>query len=173
MEDNKKSLIIAERIKLGFASELTAFIIFAAIMIALLIVAIYFEIIMLIVFCAVLLVAIIILGTVDMVYIYRNNHLPPVILTYKNNVFTLCDEVKPLKIAKEEIVDMTYKNKKSFIYTPYFFSSQEWNYGTLILYLKDKESPELCQKLTIKNVADPDKVFEKISHILGWDMEEE
>lgn len=65
---------------------------------------------------------------------------------------------------------MTYKNNKSFIYSTYYVASHEWNYGTLTLFLKDKEGTKNLQKLTLKNISYPDKVYDKISHILGWDL---
>lgn len=92
MEDENKSLIIAERVKLNFAGELTVFIIFAVIMAALMGVGIYFEVTLLIVFCSVILVAIIVFGTIDIIRICKNNRLPSIIMTYKDDVFTLCDE---------------------------------------------------------------------------------
>ena len=91
-------------------------------------------------------------------------------ITYKDNCFTICDD---LKIDKDDIIDMTFKNKKYFVFSTSFYSEQVWNYGTLILFIKDKKSADACYKLTLKNVAEPDKVFDKISHILEWDVIEE
>lgn len=102
--------------------------------------------------------------------IYVNNHSNEILITYKNNTFTIVDELNPLHIKKSQIVDLDYKTKKSFIYTPYYISQTEYNYGKFYIYFEDKD---VSQKLTIYNIAEPDKVFDKMMDILGWNQIED
>ena len=57
-----------------------------------------------------------------------------------------------------------------FIVTPYFYRSQTWNYGKLIIYFKSEEQG---YKTIVKNVADVDKVFDKMIDMLGWNTIDE
>lgn len=166
MESNKeKNLIIARRIQLKFVSELIAccfvLIVFLALVILFIMVKLFNLIIVFGLFS-------IIFGVWAFFYlkkIYVNNHSNEILITYNNNTFTIVDELNPLNINKSKIIDLDYKTKKSFIYTPYFISQTEYNYGKLYIYFEDKG---VTQKLTIYNVAEPDKVFVKMSDILGW-----
>lgn len=65
---------------------------------------------------------------------------------------------------------MDYKRKKQFIYTPYFISQTEYNYGKFYIYFSDGDKKV---KLTIYNVAEPDKVLDKMINILEWNLIEE
>lgn len=159
MKNNKESsLIIARRIQLKFVSELIAYCFLVGIFIILAI------------FCLSIVLGLLglvfgVWGFFDLKKIYVNNHSNEILITYNNDTFTIVDELNPLHIKKSKIIDLDYKTKKSFIYTPYFISQTEYNYGKLYIYFEDKG---VTQKLTIYNVAEPDKVFVKMSDILGW-----
>ena len=159
MENNKEtSLIIARRIQLKFVPELIGYCFLVGIFIAL---AISYLSIILGLFGLVFGVW----GFFYLKKIYVNNHSNVILITYKDDTFTILDELNPLHITKSKIIDLDYKTKKSFIYTPYIISQTEYNYGKLYIYFEDKD---VQQKLTIYNVAEPDKVFDKMLDILGW-----
>lgn len=173
MKEKEKSLIIAERIRLKYVGEVVGFIILIIFTVVFLILCSYLDSIIGIIICSLSLIGVIVLFIFDLLKIHKNNNLPSVLITLKKDTFTIHDPVKNLEIKKTDIIDITYKNKKSFIITPYYYSSTIWNYGTLVLFIKDAESTEDCYKLTLKNVANPDKVFDKLYHLLEWDTIEE
>lgn len=173
MEENNKSLIIAERIKLKFVSEIIGFVILIILMLGFLGLSIYLESTISITLCAILIIALIVYGIIHLRNIYIYNHSSSILIKFKDDIFTICDDIKPITFTKEDLIDMDYKNKKFYFCTPDFWASGEYNYGHITLYLKNDNSTEECYKLTIKNVANPDKVFEKISHILEWDKTDE
>ena len=62
---------------------------------------------------------------------------------------------------------MDYKNKKSYIVTPYYYSEKVYNYGRVRLYFLDDDKKK---KLVLKNILTPDRVFENVVSFLGWDI---
>ncbi|MCI6860314.1 MAG: hypothetical protein MR862_04095 [Clostridia bacterium] len=159
MENNKGiSLIIARRIQLKFVPELIAYCFLVGIFIAL-------AISCLSIILGLLGLAFGVWGFFYLKKIYVNNHSNKILITYKDDTFTILNELNPLHITKSKIIDLDYKIKKSFIYTPYIISQTEYNYGKLYIYFEDNDAQ---QKLTIYNVAEPDKVFDKMLDILGW-----
>ena len=158
----EKSIIIATRIKLPFVRELIAYIV-------LLLLSLFFLYFGFFIFLLVFFL-IGVGGFVELFFIYKNNHSQGIIITYKNNCFAIYNGIEKIFIKVEDIKDLSYKNKKSFIVTPYFFSEREYNYGKFyIFYLNDGQT----FKMTLKNIAEPDKVYDKIVHILEWDQIEE
>lgn len=123
-----------------------------------------------IIICGVLLVGFIIWEIFYLRNIYINNHSNPILITYKKDTFEIVDEDAPLLINQSDIFDLNYKLKKTLIYTPYFIGEQTWNYGKLIIYhtIQDEN-----YKTVIKNVADVDKVFDKMVEMLGWNTIED
>ena len=162
--NNEKSLIIAERIKLPFISNIVCFVIILIVFAGLLTSSIIAEITFLTILWLILIIAISIYFIFDIKEVITNNKLDAVIISYKNNFFKIHDPVESLKINKKNIIDLDYKNKTSYIYTKYYIGSTTYNYGKLYIYYK-KNNEEY--KLTLKNVANPDKVFEKMCDILG------
>ena len=159
----EKSTIIARRIQLHFVGECIACIILLLLSLILL----YFNIFAFVFTFALIGVG----GFVELFNIYRNNHSQEIRITYKNNYFTIYDQkANKMLIRVEDVKNLNYKNKKSFIATPYFFSEKEYNYGKLyIYYLNNGET----YKLTLKNIAEPDKAYDKMIHILEWDQIQE
>ena len=159
----EKSTIIATRIQLHFVRECIAYIILLLLSLLL----IYFNFVVFIFVFALIGIG----GFVELFFIYKNNHSQEIRITYKNDCFTIYDEVANKMIIKvKDIKYLHYKNKKSFVVTPYYFSEREYNYGKLyIYYINNAET----YKLTLKNIAEPDKVYDKIIHILEWDRIEE
>ena len=171
MNKNKeKSLIIAKRIQLKFISELIASCVVFVIFLGLLVLGIWIGSLVTIFIVGLFLVGFSIYAFFYLRNIYFNNHSNAILITYKNDIFTIVDDIEPLNINKSDIVDLDYKLKKSFIVTPYFYSSQTWNYGKLIIYFTSEEQ---VYKTTIKNVADVDKVFDKMIDMLGWNTIDE
>jgi hypothetical protein len=167
-ENKEKSLIIAKRIQLKFISELIASCV--VIFLGLLTLGIWIDSLVTIFIFGLFLVGFSIYAFFYLRNIYLNNHSNAILITYKNDIFTIVDDIEPLNINKSDIVDLDYKLKKSFIVTPYFCSSQTWNYGKLIIYFKSEEQG---YKTIVKNVADVDKVFDKMIDMLGWNTIDE
>lgn len=163
MEENaKKSLVIARRIQLKFVSELVSSIfLFCAIMV--LGIALSFS--ALIVISALIMAIFAIYVFFHLKNIYANNHSNEILVTYNNETFKILDEHTSLYIEKSNITDLNYKREYLFICTPYFISQTQYNYGKFYIYFNDGTK---TKKLTIHNVAEPDKVYDKISDILGW-----
>ena len=171
MNKNKeKSLIIAKRIQLKFISELIASCVCFVIFLGLLVLGIWNDSLVAIFIFGLFLVGFSIYAFFYLRNIYFNNHSNAILITYKNDIFTIVDDIESLNINKSDIVDLDYKLKTSFIFTPYFYSSKTWNYGKLIIYFKSGEQE---YKTIIKNVADVDKVFDKMIDMLGWNTIDE
>ena len=164
-ENEEKRIIIAKRIQLKFISELIACCVVFVIFFGLLVLFILIDSLVLIIIFGLLLVGFGIYAFFYLRSIYINNHSNAILITYKNNIFTIEDDIDPLSINKTDIIDLDYKLKESFIFTPYFYGTQTWNYGKLIISFIDKEQG---YKIIIKNVADVDKVFDKMIEMLGW-----
>ena len=171
MDENKeKRLIIAKRIKLKFVSELISSIFIFVILLGLLILGLMNDLLGTIIICGLLLVGFTIYAFFYLRSLYINNHSNAILITYKNSVFTIEDGIEQLNINKTDIVDLDYKLKKSLIWTPYFYSTQTWNYGKLIIFFTSEGQG---YKVKIKNVAEVDKVFDKMIEILGWNILED
>lgn len=171
MDDkNNKSLIIAKRIKLKFIGELVASCVLFAMFFALTILGIVLQELILIIISVLILVVISVCCFFSLKKIYINNHSNEVMITYKNDTFTIVDDVNPLQIKKSDIIDLDYKLKKLFVYTPYFIGQSEYNYGKFYIYFKEGKEEF---KITLYNVAEPYKVCDKMIKILGWDVLEE
>lgn len=162
-------MIIAKRIKLNLVGEIISFVILVVIIFGFLGLSIYWESTVWITLCIIIAITLTIFGIINLRNIYINNHSPSILIKFKDNRFTICDKFTSITFSKEDLIDMDYKNKKFYLYTLYLYYSSEYNYGTVVLYLKSDNSIEEYYKLTLKNVANPDKVFEKISHICEWD----
>ena len=169
-EHNEKNIIIAKRIQLKFVSEIIAYCICFVLLAVFLGLFIWLDSLAFIIIFGLLMNGIVIYAVFDLRNIYVNNHSNPILITYKNDTFTIVDEIVPLHIKQSDIVDLNYKLKKSFIVTPYFFSEQTLNYGKLVIWFNNEGEG---YKLTIKNVADVDKVFDKLVDVLGWNTIED
>jgi hypothetical protein len=171
MNKNKeKSLIIAKRIHLKFISELIASCVCFVIFLGLLVLGIWIGSLVTIFIVGLFLVGFSIYAFFYLRNIYFNNHSNAILITYKNDLFTIVDDIEPLNINKSDIVDLDYKLKKSFIWTPYFYSAKTWNYGKLIIFFTSEGQG---YKIKIKNVAEVDKVFDKMIEMLGWNILED
>ena len=98
-----------------------------------------------------------------------NNQLRDVVITTDEESIIVYKKTVKLFIPIENVYDLNYKNKKSVTATPYVITEKEYNYGRIMLYYYDDDKEA---KLTVKNVANPDRVFEKIGILLGWDQED-
>ena len=164
MEETKeKSTIIATRIQLNFIGELVAYIILLILSLLLLFVSVSISV------CIFFVIGII--GFIELFYIYKNNHSQEIRITYNTDHFTIYDnEARKMRIEKTSIKDLKFNYKKVLFITPYFFSARELNYGKFFIYFLDNGQ---INKLTLKNIAEPEKVYEKMVHILEWDKIEE
>lgn len=169
-ENKEKSLIIAKRIQLKFIADLIASCVIFVIFLGLLVLCIWIDSLVIIFIVGLFLVGFSIYAFFYFRNIYLNNKSNAILITYKNDIFTIVDDIEPLNIIKSDIVDLKYKLKKTFIVTPYFYSSKTWNYGKLIIYFKSEEQG---YKTIVKNVADVDKVFDKMIDMLGWNTIDE
>lgn len=167
MEVNKeKRLIVAKRIQLKFVSELLASCFLLILFSSVFVMLIMTEILTLIIIFGLILIACAVFFFFHLKNIYINNHSEAILITYKDNAFTIVDDV----IEKSKIIDLSYKIEKSFVYTPYFFRETVYNYGKFYVYFQDGDEE---MKMTIYNVAEPDKVFDKMVDILEWNTLEE
>ena len=98
-----------------------------------------------------------------------NNQLRDAVITTDEKALIVYQKDVKLIIPNEIIYDLNYKNEKKFTVTPYIVKEEEYNYGKIIIYYYDDDKKA---KLTVKNVANPDRVFEKIGILLGWDQED-
>ena len=168
MKTKEKSIIIAQRIRLGYGSSIAVFVVLQLFLIFFTVVFALCKIFPVALIIGCLIIAFSLLFAFDIKNKYINNHLPNIIITQKGNKFFIHDPVENLEINKSDIINVNYKNKTSFIILPNFYSATKWNYGKLIL--KDPESSDSCYKLTLDNVAYPDKVYEKLYSILELDV---
>lgn len=125
MEENNKSLIIAERIKLKFVSEIIGFVILIILMLGFLGLSIYLESTISITLCAILIIALIVYGIIHLRNIYIYNHSSSILIKFK-------DDIKTITFTKEYLIDLDYKNKKFYFYTPDFWHQE--NITTVILH---------------------------------------
>ena len=166
MEENaNKSLVIARRIQLKFVSELIAAIFLFFFLCAITILFIFINFLILTIIAVLILIIFSFHAYFHLKNIYANNHSDEILITYKNNTFKILSDPDPLYIKKDNITNLDYKLEQSFIFTLHFISLTQYNYGKFYIYFNDGAE---SIKLTIYNVATPDKVLDKISDILGW-----
>ena len=161
----EKSLIVAYRIKLKWVIDFIASIILSCLLISFLIFLPEMWILWFLILFIIVLYEIF-----NIIYCCNNNNLPNKYITYKDGNFNIYLEEETLTINKKDIYDLSYKNKKFYIATPYYYSSGEYNYGKLYIYVKDDNN---INKLTLNNIANPNKVFDKMCELLEWNLDDE
>ena len=160
--------ILGRRVYFPIWKDIVGFLFFSAIVVALLVLGyiydfeplfklltLLFELLFLIIFWAELIPHVI------------NNHQGPIAITTDGEFLIIYQEEVKLYIDPEAIYDMDYKNKKSYIVTPYYYSEKVYNYGRVRLYFLDDDKK---RKLVLKNILTPDRVFENVVSFLGWDI---
>ena len=163
-----KSLVIAERVILKYKWDIVAFICLILFFIGLIFLFNYLGWGIAIAICVLCIVGAIVWFVIDIMLIYGNNHSPAVLLTYKNNEFTIYCKKGNIKFRRGNVTSMTYEKKKSYFYTPYYWSVSEYNYGTFVVYLNNISGKS--KRVALKNVVDPDVVYKLMYHLLGWDV---
>ena len=159
-------ITVAERVHLNSANTVVSGIIMIAIAIGGIFLNANLSNIIGLVVCIALLILIIILTIVELVSISYNNALPSTVITYFNGKFTIIDENGENTIfVSTDLIDMDYKLKKTHIFTPYYSRTTIWNYGRLRIWLRIPGEEDLCTRITLKNIVDPDRVVDKIQCI--------
>lgn len=122
-----------------------------------------------IIICIALMVVFIILIIIDIMQTARHNALPSEVIIYKDGAFFLTDEYgETTKFVLDDILDMDYKLKVTYFVGAYHTSTTTWNYGRLRIWLRIPNNEEACTLITLKNIAEPDRVIDKIKFINGF-----
>ena len=108
----------------------------------------------------------IILFLVDFIPHKTSNDQGPVAITTDGEFLIVYQKNTKLYIDADAVFDMDYKNKKSYIVTPYYYSEKVYNYGKFKLYILDGNR---IKKIVLHNILDPDRAIDKIASFLGWD----
>ncbi|MBQ9370197.1 MAG: hypothetical protein IJU10_03880 [Clostridia bacterium] len=101
-----------------------------------------------------------------------HNDLPIEAIIYKEGAFVFTDEDgSQLAFYPQEVLDLDYKLKVTHTFTLYFSETKTWNYGRLRIWLEIPGNDEECTLLTLKNIAEPDRVVERILFIINQTTE--
>lgn len=173
--NNEKSLIIANRVHISTSPMVIGIIITLLIFIPTIVFISSVDLnlfndnfsIIILVTLSLLFVGLIITLVFQIKNAVKNNKLDPILITYKNNVFTIHNSTESLKINKKDIYDLDYKNHVNFIFTDHFAGVSTEGFGKFYIYHKMNNEE---YELTLKNVDSPSLVYEKFKELLGWNL---
>lgn len=112
-----------------------------------------------------------VLVLVDIIQTKHHNSLPSDVIVYENGIFYFTDiSGEVIVFKKEDVLDMDYKLKTTTFVTANYVSLSTWNYGRLRIWLRIPNNDEECTLLTMKDIAEPDRVVDKIQFIIDMNM---
>ena len=159
--------IIAYRVQFRIVSSIIAYVILSVLAITAFVFFLKYEVeryVLTIIAVVELLFTVIFL--IEFISKKRNNSKNSVLITTNEDSLIVYQAKERLVIGSDEIYDLSFENKKSYLYTPYSVTTETYNYGKVTIYVFDGEQK---YKIRVKNVLNPDRVIEKISTFLKWD----
>ena len=160
-------MVIAERIRFRYSEIIVVAVLWLLLGVGGIVLSKYCDSLLGIFICVGIIAIGEILLLIDGIRMKKHNNLPAEVIVYKDDVFELTDEYGYTTVfEKEDVVNMDYKIKVTHVITPYFIGKTEWNYGRLRIWLRNPDNDDLCTVFTLKNIAEPDRVVDKINFII-------